>query len=65
MDEHDPVRGVDPDNPFWEFEPGSSGESNVSERADKRDIEYISAFDGDFQTLGFTLVSEAVGHLDA
>ncbi|ELZ31354.1 hypothetical protein C474_08632 [Halogeometricum pallidum JCM 14848] len=25
-------REVDPDDPFWEFKPGSSGESDVSER---------------------------------
>ncbi|MEF8854230.1 MAG: hypothetical protein V5A24_01865 [Haloarculaceae archaeon] len=25
---------VDPDDPFWEFEPGSSGESDVSETVD-------------------------------
>jgi HTH domain. len=28
-------RGVDPDDPFWEFEPGASGESDVSERVDE------------------------------
>ena len=32
--EQDPVRGVDPDDSFWEFEPGSSGESDVSGRVD-------------------------------
>ena len=26
---------VDPDDPFWTFEPGSSGESDVSERVDE------------------------------
>ncbi|WP_318568774.1 DeoR family transcriptional regulator [Salinigranum marinum] len=33
--EQDPARGVDPDDPFWEFEPGASGESDVSERVDE------------------------------
>jgi hypothetical protein len=27
--------GVDPDDPFWEFEPGSSGETDVSETVDE------------------------------
>lgn len=27
--------GVDPDDPFWEVEPGSSGESDVSENVDE------------------------------
>jgi len=31
----DLVRGVDPDDGFWEFEPGASGESDVSERVDE------------------------------
>jgi biotin operon repressor len=35
VDEQDPARGVDPDDPFWEFEPGASGESDVSERVDE------------------------------
>ena len=26
---------VDPEDPFWEFEPGASGESDVSERVDE------------------------------
>jgi len=26
--------GVDPDDPFWELDPGASGESDVSERVD-------------------------------
>lgn len=30
-----PVSGVDPDDPFWEFEPGTSGTSDVSERVDE------------------------------
>jgi biotin operon repressor len=33
-DERAPARGVDPDDPFWEFDPGASGESGVSERVD-------------------------------
>lgn len=32
--------------------------------ADERDIEHIVAFDGDFRTLGFTLVPEDVGFAD-
>jgi hypothetical protein len=28
------VHRVDPDDPFWTFEPGASGESDVSERVD-------------------------------
>ena len=32
--EQDPARGIDPDDPFWEFEPGASGESDVSESVD-------------------------------
>lgn len=35
MNERDQTRGVDPDDLFWEFEPGSSGESDVSERVDE------------------------------
>lgn len=31
----EPARGIDPDDPFWEFEPGSSGESDISERVDE------------------------------
>lgn len=31
----EPPRDVDPDDPFWEFDPGSSGESDVSERVDE------------------------------
>lgn len=34
VDERVPVRGIDPDDPFWEFQPGASGESDVSERVD-------------------------------
>lgn len=34
VDEQEPARGVDPDDPFWEFDPGASGESNVSENVD-------------------------------
>lgn len=36
VDEHAPARGVDPKDSFWEFEPGASGESDVSENVDKR-----------------------------
>lgn len=28
------ARGVDPDDRYWELEPGSSGESDISERVD-------------------------------
>jgi hypothetical protein len=35
VDEHEPPEGVDPDDPFWEFEPASSGESNLSESVDE------------------------------
>nr|WP_254521877.1 HTH domain-containing protein [Natrinema caseinilyticum] len=35
VDEQEPVRGIDPDDSFWEFEPGSSGESDVSEKVDE------------------------------
>lgn len=31
----EPARGVDPGDPFWEFEPGASGESDVSENVDE------------------------------
>lgn len=34
VDEQEPARGVNPDDPFWEFEPGASGESDVSENVD-------------------------------
>lgn len=27
--------GIDPEDPFWEFEPGQSGESDVSETVDE------------------------------
>jgi len=27
--------GIDPDDPFWDFDPGSSGKSDVSERVDE------------------------------
>jgi len=33
--------------------------------ADERDIEHVFAFDGDFRTLGLTLVPEDVGFPDA
>ena len=35
VSEHESPRGVDPEDPFWEVEPGSSGESDVSERVDE------------------------------
>ena len=35
VDEHERHRGVDPDDAFWAFEPGSSGESTVSEAVDE------------------------------
>ena len=34
VDEQEPTRGVDSDDSFWEFEPGASGESDVSENVD-------------------------------
>ena len=34
VDEQEPTRGVDSDDSFWEFEPGASGESGVSENVD-------------------------------
>ena len=34
-DPRDSVRGVNPEDPFWDFEPGASGESDVSERVDE------------------------------
>lgn len=33
-DEQEPARGINPKDPFWEFEPGASGESDGSERVD-------------------------------
>ena len=35
VDDGESVRGVNPDDPFWEFDPGASGESDVSERVDE------------------------------
>lgn len=35
VNEQRSARGVDPDDPFWEFEPGESGESDVSENVDE------------------------------
>jgi len=35
VDDQDPARGVNPDDPFWEFEPGASGETGVSESVDE------------------------------
>lgn len=34
-DSQDSARGIDPEDPFWEFEPGASGETDVSERVDE------------------------------
>lgn len=34
-DEQDLTRGIDSDDPFWEFAPGKSGESDVSESVDE------------------------------
>jgi len=34
VDDGKSVSGIDPDDPFWEFEPGASGESTVSENVD-------------------------------
>ena len=33
-DDHNAIHGIDPDDAFWTFEPGSSGESTVSENVD-------------------------------
>ncbi|WP_324665389.1 hypothetical protein [Haloarcula sediminis] len=35
IDTHDRTRGIDPEDPFWDFEPGASGESDLSERVDE------------------------------
>lgn len=35
VDDHGPTRDVHADDPFWEFEPGASGESGVSESVDE------------------------------
>ena len=34
VESQEPARGIDPDDPVWEFEPGASGESGVSETVD-------------------------------
>lgn len=34
-DPREAVSGVDPDDPFWDLEPGASGESGVSESVDE------------------------------
>jgi hypothetical protein len=34
-DDRDSVNGIDHDDPFWEFEPGASGESDISEHVDE------------------------------
>ena len=35
VDNQEPVRGINPDDPFWDLEPSSSGESDVSKRVDE------------------------------
>ena len=35
VDDHGPTRGVHAEDPFWEFEPGASGESRVSGSVDE------------------------------
>jgi len=35
VDDQTPTRGVHPEDLFWEFEPGASGESGVSERVNE------------------------------
>ena len=35
VDEQEPARDVNPDDSFWEFEPGASGEPDVSENVDE------------------------------
>lgn len=35
VDEREPAHGIDPDDAFWEFDPGASGESDVSENVDE------------------------------
>lgn len=35
VDDRASARDVDPDDPFWAFEPGASGESTVSETVDE------------------------------
>lgn len=35
VDKHDRVQGVDPDDPVWDFEPGASGEADLSEMVDE------------------------------
>lgn len=35
VDDREGPRSIDPDDPFWGFEPGSSGESDVSENIDE------------------------------
>jgi DNA-binding Lrp family transcriptional regulator len=34
-EDEETVRGVNPDDPFWEIQPGASGERDVSERVDE------------------------------
>ena len=35
VDGQEPPRGIDPDDFFWDFEPGASGESDVSENVNE------------------------------
>jgi len=35
IDEVESAREIDPDDAFWEFEPGASGESDISETVDR------------------------------
>lgn len=35
VDDRESAREIEPDDPFWEFEPGSSGQSDVSESVDE------------------------------
>lgn len=35
VDSQEPPSGINPDDPFWELEPGASGEHDVSERVDE------------------------------
>ena len=43
VDDYEPPRGVEPDDSFWEVEPGASGESSVSESVD--DVLYGEGLD--------------------
>jgi len=35
LDENESPHGIEPSDPFWDVEPGASGESGVSERVDE------------------------------